>query len=325
MDSAGAAYVTGGTRSPDFPTTPGAFDRSLNNDLGNSDAFVTKLAPSGSALAYSTYLGGNRFDVGNGIAVDSAGTAFVIGDASSDDFPTVNPIQAESGHGQDLFVTAVDPAGAALVYSTYLGGSDSDYGSGIALDGAGYAYITGYSLSSNFPRNNALQPGLGGEGDAIIAKILPSQPQTSADLTVTVVAGPDPVVPGTNLTYMVAVTNLGPDAAVGVMLTDAIPAGTTFVSFTAPAGWTVAAPPAGGAGTVTATAASLTGGSGASFTLVVRLDPATPEGVQLSNTATVAATTPDPQTGNNSASASTTARSPLRADLAVRLDGRPIR
>ena len=125
----------------------------LEQRSGNADAFVTKLAPSGSALAYSTYLGGNRFDVGNGIAVDSAGAAFVIGDASSDDFPTVNPIQAESGQGQDLFVTAVDPAGAALVYSTYLGGSDSDYGSGIALDGAGNAYITGYSLSSNFPRS----------------------------------------------------------------------------------------------------------------------------------------------------------------------------
>ena len=109
---------------------------------------------------------------------------------------------------------------------------------------------------------NALQPGLGGEGDAVIAKILPNQPQTSADLTITVVAGPDPVVPGTNLTYMVAVTNLGPDAAQGVTLTDAVPAGTTFVSFTAPAGWTVAAPPAGGTGTVTATAAGLTGGSG---------------------------------------------------------------
>jgi len=108
-------------------------------------------------LSYSTFLGGSGIDGGEGIAVDASGNAYVTGFTQSTDFPTVNPFQANSGGGLDAFVTKLDPTGTTLLYSTYLGGSGDDIGLGIAVDGAGSAYITGYTPSSNFPTLNAFQ------------------------------------------------------------------------------------------------------------------------------------------------------------------------
>src|SRR6185436_1399384 len=120
----------------------------------NGDAFVTKLTPAG-ALTYSTYLGGNGTDNGQGITADSSGDAYVTGLTTSTNFPTKNPIQptlggSSTGHG-DVFLTQLSSDGSALVYSTYLGGAGSDFGQDIAIDSANNAYITGYSDSLDFP------------------------------------------------------------------------------------------------------------------------------------------------------------------------------
>jgi hypothetical protein len=145
VDSAGAAYVAGLTDSSDFPTTPGAFDTSLQRRY--DDAFVTKLDASGSALVYSTFLGGTSSDIAEAIAVDSAGAAYVTGLTTSSDFPTT-PGAFDTGYSsvpRDTFVTKLDASGSALVYSTFLGGMD-DFADAIAVDSAGAAYVGGLHL-----------------------------------------------------------------------------------------------------------------------------------------------------------------------------------
>ncbi len=135
--------------SADFPTTAGAFDTTFN---GFYDAFVTKLDASGAALGYSSYLGGGEYDAGQGIAVDGAGSAYLTGYTQSADFPTTaGAFDTTYNGGVDAFVTKLNASGAALVYSTYLGGSDDDFGNAVALDGAGSAYLTGYTRSADFP------------------------------------------------------------------------------------------------------------------------------------------------------------------------------
>ena len=133
VDSAGDAYVTGYTYSPDFPTVH-ALQPTFGGDV---DAFVAKLRSDGSALDFSTYLGGSGEDYGNGIAVDSAGDAYVTGSTTSTDFPTVHALQPNFGGGfTDGFVAKLRLDGSALVFSTYLGGSDYDVGRSIAVDSA---------------------------------------------------------------------------------------------------------------------------------------------------------------------------------------------
>jgi uncharacterized protein (TIGR03437 family) len=169
VDSAGNAYVTGLTTSTNFPTA-NSFQAS---NAGGTDVFVAKLNAAGSALVYSTYLGGSSSDFGYGIAVDAAGNAYVTGQTYSTNFPTANPLQAtNAGNGDEVFVAKVNPAGSALVYSTYLGGSRSDCGDGIAVDSAGNAYVTGTTSSTNFPIANAFQSSNpGGYDDPFIAKL----------------------------------------------------------------------------------------------------------------------------------------------------------
>jgi hypothetical protein len=169
VDSAGYANITGYTSS-DFPTKN---PLQPNFGGGSYDAFVARINPAGSALAYSTYLGGNSDDDGFGIAVDSGGNAYVTGVTASTDFPTMNALQPASGGGVDAFVTKITPAGS-LVYSTYLGGSRSDAGTGIAVDSLGNAHVTGYTYSLDFPTLNPLQARLGGRDDAFLAKLNPS-------------------------------------------------------------------------------------------------------------------------------------------------------
>jgi hypothetical protein len=173
VDLSGAAYVTGNTGSPDFPTTPGAFDTTPDSGPFLSDAFVTKLDPSGATLTYSTYLGGTASDGGSGIAVDSLGNAYVVGATDSTDFPTTPGAFDTTLDGSiDVFVTKLDAAGTALVYSTYLGGSDGDGAFEIALDPAGNAYIGGFTYSTDFPTSaGAVQPAHGGGTDAFVTKL----------------------------------------------------------------------------------------------------------------------------------------------------------
>lgn len=180
VDPTGSAYVTGGTNSSGFPTTSGAFQTTLK---GRSDALVLKLSPDGSALFYSTYLGGsgeeNPFSGSSvGIAVDSDGNAYVTGMTDSTDFPVINALQGFKVGDRDAFVAKLNPSGSAILYSTYLGGSGAEnpfgtivgFGS-IAVDSLGNAYVSGYTESANFPVADALQDSNAGLDDAFIAKI----------------------------------------------------------------------------------------------------------------------------------------------------------
>jgi hypothetical protein len=169
-DKDGNAYVTGQTFSTDFPTVK-PFQSTLS---GGSDAFLTKISPSGSAIAYSTFLGGSADDGASGVAVDALGDAYIAGFTGSTDFPTLDSPQPDFGGGpNDAFVAQLNPSGNALVYSTYLGGSGDDNGSAIALDPLGNVHVAGTTTSTNFPTLHALQHGLGGAGatNAFVAKI----------------------------------------------------------------------------------------------------------------------------------------------------------
>ena len=167
VDAAGCAYVTGETSSDNFPTQ----NPCQASIAGNSDVFVTKLSAAGNSLVYSTYLGGADIDCAYGIAVDAAGCAYVTGRTASDNFPTQNPCQAARAGGDDAFVAKLSAAGNSLVYSTYLGGAGDDSGRGIAVDAAGCAYISGYTLSNDFPTRNPYQAANGGGYDAFVTKL----------------------------------------------------------------------------------------------------------------------------------------------------------
>ena len=174
VDASGDAYATGLTYSTNFPTTVGSFQPAFGG--GSLDGFLTKLDPTGSALVYSTYLGGSGLDAGEGIAVDAAGNAYVVGNTDSTNFPTTSgAFQLTFGGGvQDVFVTKLNPTGSALFYSTYLGGSAFDESFGIALDAVGNAYVTGDTDSTNFPTVNAVQSVPAGGFDIFVTKLNPT-------------------------------------------------------------------------------------------------------------------------------------------------------
>ncbi|PYV26998.1 MAG: hypothetical protein DMG27_05145, partial [Acidobacteria bacterium] len=153
LDSLGSAYIAGQTLSSDFPTTAGAFKTAYG---GNGDAFLAKLSPDGSSLAYSTYLGGSGLDEARGIALDSSGNIYIAGQTFSTDFPMLSALQTANKGNQDAFVAEFSASGS-LVYSTYLGGSGNDLANGIAVDALGDAYVTGYTNSADFPVSNAPQ------------------------------------------------------------------------------------------------------------------------------------------------------------------------
>ncbi len=166
VDSSGEAYVTGQTSSSNFPTS-GAF-QGANGD--GFDAFVTRLAPNGGSLSYSTYLGGSSEDYGRGIAVDSSGNAYVVGYTLSTNFPTAGSYQTANAGSYDVFVSKL-AANGGLSYSTYLGGGADDIGRGIATDVSGNVFVTGYTASSNFPVAGAYQGANGGGFDAFVVKL----------------------------------------------------------------------------------------------------------------------------------------------------------
>jgi len=172
VDPAGHAYVAGGTSSLDFPTTPGAFDTSFN---GVNDVFVTKLSRDGSALVYSTFIGGSDFDFGDGMGVDTAGHAYVIGRTYSPDFPTTSgAFDTTLDGGNDAFVTKLRPDGSAPVYSTFLGGASDEEGRAIRADSAGHAYATGGTRSPDFPTTRgAFDTTFNGSMDGFVTKLTP--------------------------------------------------------------------------------------------------------------------------------------------------------
>jgi hypothetical protein len=178
VDRAGNTYVTGTTSSTNFPTTSGAFQTSFNGGKGGADAFVAKFNPAGG-LVYATYLGGSGATVGDGIAVDQYGDAYISGTTDSSNFPVKNAFQSKYGGGTgDAFVAKLNPTGSALQYSSYLGGNGNDNNlisgtpvGGIAVDSAGNAYLTGLTYSSNFPTQNALPTSNGGSGPFFVTRV----------------------------------------------------------------------------------------------------------------------------------------------------------
>ena len=168
-DSGGNAYITGQANA-DYPTTPGAFQTVSG---GNSEAFVTKLNPTGTALVYSTFLGGSGFDSAADIAIDAVGNAYVIGSAGPGFPVTPGAFQTLfNGGGNDTFVTKLNAAGTALVYSTFLGGSGIENGSGIAINATGNAYATGSTDSPNFPVTAGAFQSMKGAGlDAFVTEL----------------------------------------------------------------------------------------------------------------------------------------------------------
>jgi hypothetical protein len=214
VDETGAAYVTGATNSTNFPTTTGAAQTSfgggtcgnLSSPFDCPDAFLAKLDPLGTSLAYSTYLGGSGFDFGWGIALDNAKNAYVVGGTDSLDFPTADPIQAFLKGGScsipstylgnapiqgfsfncpNAFLTKIDPTGTTRLFSTYLGGGSGDFAFSVAVDASGGSYLAGSTLSPTFPTANPLQPSMTGYADAFISKfsLVPSAHLSPGSLT----------------------------------------------------------------------------------------------------------------------------------------------
>jgi hypothetical protein len=175
VDSIGSAYVTGSTGSLDFPTTTGAFRTTSG---GGFDAFVTKLAPDGKSLVYSTYLGGSGDDMGTSIALDSGLSAYVTGSTLSTNFTTTaGAFQLALKGTVNAFVSKLAPDGKSLVYSTFLGGTginNGEFGGGIAVDSTFNAYVTGGTGSTDFPTMNAFQGTYGGgPSDMFLTKLNP--------------------------------------------------------------------------------------------------------------------------------------------------------
>ncbi|MCK4614640.1 MAG: hypothetical protein KAU14_07545, partial [Thermoplasmata archaeon] len=170
LDSEGCTVVTGETESSDFPTTTGCYDDSYN---GNQEVFAFKLNSDGSSLVYSTFVGGGNYDCAYGIALDSHGCAVVTGITWSSDFPTTEGCYDDSYNGNnDVFVFKLSSDGSSLVYSTYVGGGDYDYGYGIALDSQGCAVGTGFTRSSDFPTTpGCYDNSHNGQSDAFVFKL----------------------------------------------------------------------------------------------------------------------------------------------------------
>ncbi|MDQ2831241.1 MAG: SBBP repeat-containing protein, partial [Chloroflexota bacterium] len=184
VTNAGDAYVTGSTGSSDFPqvnplSAPGSGCGGAGGGSGGVNAFVTEVNPSGSALVYSTYLGGNGIDAGYGIAVTRAGDAYVTGSTTSTNFPTTTGAYTTTNSGgADAFVSKLGAAGNGLLYSTYLGGGSDDTGYGIAANSTG-AYVTGQTYSSNFPTTTGAADGANsGSSSAFVARITGTMGET---------------------------------------------------------------------------------------------------------------------------------------------------
>lgn len=175
IDVAGAAHVAGGTFSSDFPVVGGVQGVIGGGVCGAGpcrDAFVSKLAPDGASLAYSTYLGGAGTDVATGIGLDPGGAAHVAGSTDSPDLPaTAGAFRTTPAGGRDAFVAALQPGGGALRYAAYLGGGAADDANSLAVDGTGNAFVVGTTSSADFP--TTVGGAASGQGQGFVTRVAP--------------------------------------------------------------------------------------------------------------------------------------------------------
>ena len=198
-------YVVGTTYSTNFPLSGLPFQEDLDQGIGmtNSDVFVSKFSADGSGLIYSTYLGGGKNDDGKGIAVDSDGNIYITGDTKSTNFPIKNAYQQFNGGdpfgsgNDDIFVTKLDKTGTNLVFSTYYGGIQPDWGNAIGIDVARNVYIAGVAIFGGFPATNGYQTVYGGQVDGVVVKFYAS---------------------GTNLVYATYLGGTNDDEAVDIVV-----------------------------------------------------------------------------------------------------------
>ena len=310
LDTSHNVYVTG-QASATFPTTTGAFRRTFSGATSCTDfngnpvpcleGFVSKLSPGGGTLLYSTFLGGSGHDIMGQIKVNSAGMAFVTGTTQSTDFPTTSNAFKKSLAGSpagasNVFVTALQPSGSSLYYSTLLGGSKSTTGGAIFVDPAWNAWVGGRTQDTDFPVTpNAFQPGMKGESDAFFAKIV-----IAADLKVAMTQSATLVPRGTVVGFTATVTNLGPDGSDAVVLTDAIPAGFSFSSISNSTASSCSVPAVGATtGSVICHKTRLE--KGQSFGVKINLKAIAASGSHITNKGTVSARTQDLNTSNTTA------------------------
>ena len=274
VDSGLSAYVTGSTDSIDF-TLPSGATAFQGTNKGGIDAFLGKFGnpctgasctTTTAPLNYFSYLGGSGTDVGLSIAVDTLQGARLTGWTTSADFPVQsNPIQATLKGVVDAFAARIDTTASSSAslghYSTYLGGTGVDFGTGVTADTQGNSFVAGETTSTDFPVANPILGNLQGASDAFISKL-----GSIVNLAVTETVAPNPVGVGNNVTFTYTITNQG-DLTTGIIFTDIIPsAGATFVSANSSPGQTNC--PAAGA-TVTCTVGTLNGGAAATVTVVL--------------------------------------------------------
>ncbi|MGH9524427.1 MAG: SBBP repeat-containing protein [Terriglobales bacterium] len=293
VDDTGAAYIAGTTVSKDFPVVSPVH----SVELGPSDAFVTKVDPSGSSILYSTYLGGSGDEGSYQIILDQNSTppkAYVAGYTTSSDFPMVEPIQSSLAGTTNAFIVGLDGSGNVMDFSTYLGGSSDEYWkAGIALDAQGNLYAAGNTNSADFPLLNPIQSELNGPGDAFIAKIA----TVTTDLSVSSSASLT-VMKNEPYDVLVTVTNNGPNDTSGVVLTVSPSAGLAMNG---------APSPSQGSCEQSATAVTCgfgTLGQGATAAVSVSVTP-TVANTQVQTIASVTANLPDPDLTNNASTAIT--------------------
>jgi len=230
VDVEGYAYVTGHTYSPEFPVTSRAYDTTLDS----GEAFVLKLGRTGDSLVYSTFLGGTSDEDGESIAVDMEGNAYVVGTTYSRDFPVTGGAVQKSCPGlcTDVFLTKLNAAGSGLRYSTYLGGSEWDWGYAIAVDSSGDAYVVGHIESSDFPVSaGAFQTVMKGSSSAFVAKLSPITPDLTVLPSDIVFNPPSPAVAGSIVAINVTIHNIGDmnTSQVSVRFHDGPPSGSNRI------------------------------------------------------------------------------------------------
>jgi Domain of unknown function DUF11/Beta-propeller repeat len=273
VDASGNAYIAGVTPSSNFPVSSGAFQPQSN---GGADAFAAKINAAGSALVYSTYLGGSLFDQANGIAVDASGNAYVAGYTASPDFPTANAIQPNLAGMYDAFVVSIGPTGSALVFSTYYGGSGSDQAAAIALDASANIFIGGETNSPNFPLTDAYQTQNSGGEIGWVARMSQGQSASGTpDMTIASSHTGNFTQGQTGATYTITASNAGTGVTTGaVTVTETVPSGLTATSM-AGNGWTCTQP----SGPCTRSDALNAGSSYPPITLTVNVSATAPASV----------------------------------------------